>query len=111
MGDSLAAAPCWSFQRIYKSSGAPTAGHLGGACLTGFAVNDAIGARATMTIGSTIVSGRVLFKFPTDFLADTFGLFDAVLADRCLASERRDTKAKDANENEKEGQTSHGNLH
>ena len=60
MSDSLAGAPRWSFQRIHKSSGAPTADDLGDACLTGFAANGTIGARATMTIGSTIVPGRVL---------------------------------------------------
>jgi hypothetical protein len=31
-------------------------------------------------------------------VADTFDLLGAMLADRCVASEGRDTKAKDANQ-------------
>ena len=97
MSDRLAGATRWSLQRIRKSGGASTANHLREAWLTSFAADNAIGAGAPTTIGPTIMSRCVLRKLPTDFVADTFDLLGGMLADRYVASERRDSEAKDAN--------------
>ena len=70
---------------------------LGRNMLSSFAADVAIGAGAATTIGSTIMSRCVLGKLPADFVADTFDLLGGPLADRRVASERRDTEAKDAN--------------
>ena len=86
-----------NLQRIHKSSGASTADNLREAWLTSLAADNAIGARAATTIGPTIMSRCVLRKLPTDFVADTFDLLDGMLAYRYVASQTRDTQAKDAN--------------
>jgi len=78
--------------------------------LPGFAANGAIGARATTTIGPTVVTRRVLRKFSADLVADTFDLIGVVPADRALASEGRDTKAENADQDDSGGQFSHDNL-
>ena len=70
---------------------------MGNAWLTGFAADDAIGARAIMTISSTVISCCVLRKLAADFLADAFDLLGRVLTEGHVASGRRDVETKNAN--------------
>jgi hypothetical protein len=73
---------------------------LSDTCLTDFAANGTIGARAAVTITSTIVSRCVLRKFAADFVANLFNFLGCMFADRYFASERRNLKGKYANQGE-----------
>jgi len=83
---------------------------LGDAWLISFAADVAIGARAAVTIGSTIIPRRVLRKLAADFVADTFDLRGGMLADGNFAGERRNTEAKCDNQDEEDCQISHDTL-
>jgi hypothetical protein len=54
---------------------------LGEAWLISFAADDAIGARATIAIGSTKMPRCVLRKLTTDFVADTFDFLGGMPVD------------------------------
>ena len=97
-------------QCIHERSGTFTADHLGKAWLISLAANDTVGARATMTVRSAIIPACVLRKLSADFIADSFELLSGMFGHRYFVGQNRTTDGKDANQDEGDGQTSHGSL-
>ena len=107
---NLAGAASRRLQCTQKSSGTSTTDHLGEAWLISLAADDTVGSRAAITVRSATIYACVLRKLAADFVADSFDFLSGMFVHRNFIGQGRTTDGKGANQDEGDGQISHGSL-